>query len=100
MYSVTGSAVHTGALAALTAAPYLVFGLPAGALVDRMHRRTVMVVTDLVSAALLASVPVAAAVDGLTPLHLLLVAAGVASVNVWFDAANFGAVPALVGSAT
>ncbi|HEX8868245.1 MAG TPA: MFS transporter, partial [Lentzea sp.] len=31
------------------------------------------------------------------PLHLLLVAGGVASVTVWFDAANFGAVPALVG---
>lgn len=99
MYSLTGSAVYTGALAALTAAPYLVFGLLAGALVDRMHRRTVMVVTDLISAGLLASVPVAAAWDVLTPVHLLLVAGGVASVAVWFDAANFGAVPALVGSA-
>ncbi|GAA3679588.1 putative MFS family arabinose efflux permease [Lentzea atacamensis] len=97
MYSLTGSAVYTGALAALTAAPYLVFGLFAGALVDRTDRRTVMVCTDLVSAGLLASVPVAAALDALTPLHLLLVAAGVASVGVWFDAANFGAVPALVG---
>lgn len=97
MYSLTGSAVCTGALAALTAAPYLVFGLLAGALVDRMHRRTVMVVTDLVSAVLLASVPAAAVFDALTPWHLLVVAGGVASVNVWFDAANFGAVPALVG---
>ncbi|GGU38528.1 MFS transporter [Lentzea flava] len=97
MYSLTGSAVHTAALAALTAAPYLVFGLVAGALVDRMHRRTVMVVTDAISAGLLASVPVAAALDTLTPQHLLLVAAGVASVGVWFDAASFGAVPALVG---
>lgn len=98
MYSLTGSAVHTGALAALTAAPYLVFGLLAGALVDRMHRRTVMVATDLVSAGLLMSVPVAALADALTPLHLLVVAGGAASANVWFDAANFGAVPALVGT--
>ncbi|WP_439659324.1 MFS transporter [Lentzea sp. HUAS TT2] len=98
MYSLTGSAACTGALAALTAAPYVVFGLFAGALVDRMHRRTVMVVTDLVSAGLLASVPVASALGVLTPLHLLLVAAGVASVGVWFDAATFGAVPALVGN--
>lgn len=97
MYSLTGSAVHTAALAALTAAPYLVFGLVAGALVDRMHRRTVMVVTDLISAGLLASVSVAAALDTLTPLHLLVVAAGVASVGVWFDAASSGAVPRLVG---
>src|SRR5688572_31452079 len=98
MYSVTGSAVHTGALAALAAAPYLVCGLLAGALVDRMHRRTVMVVTDLVSAGLLVSVPVAAVSDALTPAHLLIVAGGVASATVWFDAANFGAVPALVGT--
>lgn len=98
MYSLTGSAVYTAALAALTAAPYLAFGLVAGALVDRMHRRTVMVVTDLVSAGLLASVPVAAAAEALTPVHLLVVAGGVASVTVWFDAANFGAVPALVGN--
>ena len=98
MYSLTGSATCTGALAALTAAPYLAFGLVAGALVDRAHRRTVMVVTDLVSAVLLASVPVASALGALTPLHLLLVAAGVASVGVWFDAATFGAVPALVGN--
>ncbi|WP_330276948.1 MFS transporter [Lentzea sp. NBC_00516] len=98
MYSLTGSAAYTGALAALTAAPYLAFGLVAGAFVDRTHRRTVMVVTDLVSAGLLASVPVASALHALTPLHLLLVAAGVASVGVWFDAATFGAVPALVGS--
>ncbi|MEU3641774.1 MFS transporter [Lentzea sp. NPDC034063] len=98
MYSLTGSAAYTGALAALTAVPYLAFGLVAGALVDRTHRRTVMVVTDLVSAGLLVSVPVASALDALTPSHLLLVAAGVASVGVWFDAATFGAVPALVGS--
>lgn len=97
MYSLTGSAVHTAALAALTAAPYLVFGLVAGALVDRMDRRTVMVVTDLISAGLLASVSVAAALGTLTPPHLLVVAAGVASVGVWFDAACSGAVPALVG---
>ncbi|MEU0882396.1 MFS transporter [Lentzea sp. NPDC005914] len=98
MYSLTGSAVHTAALAALTAAPYLVFGLVAGALVDRMHRRAVMVVTDLVSAGLLASVPVAAALEALSPSHLLLVAGGVASVTVWSDAATFGALPALVGT--
>ena len=98
MYSLTGSAVQTSALVALTAAPYLVFGLVAGALVDRIQRRTVMVVADLASACLLASVPVATMFDALTPTHLLVVAGGVASVNVWFDAASFGAIPALVGN--
>jgi MFS family permease len=99
MYSLTGSAVYTGALTALTAAPYLVIGLLSGAMVDRMHRRTVMVVTDLVCAALLASVPIAAWFGVLTPVQLLVVAAASASVSVWFDAANFGALPTLVSRA-
>ena len=47
-------------VAALTALQYLAFllvGLPAGAWVDRMRRRPVLVVTDLARAGLIASVP-------------------------------------------
>ncbi|WP_211768657.1 MFS transporter [Kutzneria sp. CA-103260] len=96
MYSLTGSAVDTAALTALTAGPYALFGLLAGAVVDRMQRRVVMVCADLVSAALLASIPVASWCHWLTPAQLLIVAGACASVAVWFDAANFGALPSLV----
>ena len=57
--------LHTGAFAvsALVASawlPWLVIGLPAGAWVDRMPARRVMLAADLVSALVFASVPVAA----------------------------------------
>ncbi len=96
MYSLTGSALDTAALTALTAGPYVLFGLLAGAAVDRMRRRAVMVCADLVSAALLFSIPIASWCRCLTPAHLLIVAGACASVAVWFDAANFGALPSLV----
>jgi hypothetical protein len=96
MYSLTGSALDTAALTALTAGPYVLFGLLAGAAVDRMRRRAVMVCADLISAALLFSIPTASWCHWLTPAHLLIVAGACASVAVWFDAANFGALPSLV----
>ncbi|BCJ39538.1 hypothetical protein GCM10010168_62140 [Actinoplanes ianthinogenes] len=52
---------QAGALAAAGTAPFLLFGLPAGAWLDRVARRPVMVAADLVRFVLLASVPVAGA---------------------------------------
>ena len=57
VYQLTGSAAWTAAIAAAEALPYLAFGLLAGALADRLDRRRVMISTDLLSAALLASIP-------------------------------------------
>ena len=59
VYRLSGSASLTALVAGLEAAPYLVFGLLAGALSDRWNRKTVMVTADLLSAALLLSIPVA-----------------------------------------
>ncbi|TCC50207.1 hypothetical protein E0H75_18230 [Kribbella capetownensis] len=53
----------TSMVALLTAAnwvPFLVIGLPAGAWVDRWPRRRVLLAADLVSAVVLAGVPIAA----------------------------------------
>jgi predicted MFS family arabinose efflux permease len=71
-----------GALATAAWLPYLVIGLPAGAWVDRLPPRAVMIAADLVSAAAYASVPVAWALDLLTLQHLVVVAftGGVATV--------------------
>ncbi len=43
VFSITGSPAQTGLLTALEALPYLVFGLLAGALADRVDRRRLMV---------------------------------------------------------
>lgn len=96
-YDLSGSPLLTALVAALEALPYLLLGLVAGALADRWDRKRVMVVTDLASAAVLATVPAAAALGVLTVGHVLLCAFLAPAAFVFFDAANFGAVPVLVG---
>jgi MFS family permease len=76
-----------GALTAAAWAPWLLIGLPAGAWVDRLPARRVMIASDLVAAATLASVPVAWALGLLTLPHLLLAAFGNGVCTVFFRAA-------------
>ena len=97
VFTLTGSPAQTGLLTALEAVPYLLFGLLAGALADRVDRRRLMVGGDLLRAVLVGSVPLAAALGVLGVPHVYLAALGVAVVFVWADAASFGALPALVG---
>ncbi|MEV0803468.1 MFS transporter [Kribbella sp. NPDC050281] len=99
VYRLSGSTVLTALVSALEAAPYLLTGLFAGALADRWNRRRVMVNSDLVNAVLVGSVPVAHLLDMLTVAHVLVVAFLVQSVYTFFDGANFGALPVLVGRA-
>ena len=81
-----------GILTAAAWVPWLLIGLPAGAWVDRLPARRVMVVSDLVAAAVLVSVPVAWAVGSLTLTHVVLAALGNGTCTVFFRAAY----PALV----
>jgi predicted MFS family arabinose efflux permease len=97
VYQRTGSAFQTALLTALEVVPYLVFGLVAGAVADRVDRRKLMVRADLGSAAALATIPIASAFGVLTVAQIYVVALTAMSLFVWYDAANFGAVPALVG---
>jgi MFS family permease len=97
VYQLTGSAGWTSAVTAAEALPYLVFGLPAGALADRLDRRKMMVALDFAVAAVLLSVPLAWLAGGLSAVHVVAVAFAAQTAFVFFDAANFGALPALVG---
>ena len=97
VYALTGSALLTGVTAATEGLPYLLFGLVAGALADRVNRQRLMVSCDIVNALVLVSVPVAAAFGALTAAQVIITGFVVSSVFVFFDAANFGAVPTLVG---
>ena len=54
------SAFQVGLLAAAVWLPWVLVGVPAGTLVDRLPRRPILVTCDLVSAVLLVSAPVAA----------------------------------------
>lgn len=97
VYRETGSTFLTALVSALEAVPYLTFGLLAGALSDRWDRRSMMIVADLVDTALMGSVPLAYWLGILTVPHLLVVAFSGPAVAVFFDGANFGALPVLVG---
>ncbi|MEV0136098.1 MFS transporter [Dactylosporangium sp. NPDC050688] len=88
------------AISAVTAAfyvPWPVFGLPAGALVDRWSRRAVMVVADIVRAGLLAGLAVLVATGyvSLPALVASIVVIGVA--QIFFDSAAQATIPAVVG---
>jgi MFS family permease len=60
------SPLEMGAIAACGKAAYLVVGVPAGALADRVRRRPLIVVADVARAALLAGVVVLAATGSLS----------------------------------
>jgi len=63
----TGSLLSTGVLAAANAIPAFLVGLFAGVVIDRINRRTSSVVSDLISAAAIAALPL---VDLFTGLDL------------------------------
>ncbi|TAK01356.1 MAG: MFS transporter [Chloroflexota bacterium] len=78
-----------GQMGLLTAAglvPHLLFSLPFGVWLDRVHRRRrVMIAADLGRALLLASIPIAWALDVLTLEQLFIVGFVVGTLTVGFD---------------
>jgi MFS family permease len=76
--------------------PWLLVGLVAGAWVDRMRRRPVMVAADLGRAALLGFIPLAAAAGILRMEYLYGVAFLVGVLNVFFDVAYTAFLPTMI----
>ncbi|CAL4861258.1 MFS transporter [Microbacterium sp. MM2322] len=97
LFQLTGSAALAGLLTALEAVPYLVLGLPVGALADRWSPRSTLLASSAASALAAVSIPIAALVADVTPVHLMIVAVATSVSFVFFDAASFGAIPAIVG---
>lgn len=87
---------EVGLLAAAAYLPWLVVGLPAGAWVDRLPPRPVMIACDAASAALYASVPVAYAIGVLTIGQLLAVQLLAGAAGVVFGTAYQVNLPSLV----
>ncbi|MFC8781828.1 MFS transporter [Streptomyces nigra] len=90
------TALEVGLLAAAVWLPWLVVGLPAGAWVDRLPRRRIMIVCNLVSATMYASVPVAGWLDALTLTHLFAVAVVCGTSAVFFNTACHAYVPVVL----
>jgi len=74
----------------------LLVGLVAGAWVDRLRRRSVLIWADLGRAVLLASIPIAFALGILTYWHLLVVSGLAAILTTFFDAADNAYLPTIV----
>ncbi len=90
------STFEVGLLAALEMLAFLIIGLPAGAWVDRMRYRWVLVANDLIRAAALGSIPVAHLLGVLTIGQLYVVALLTGVGTVFFDVAYQSYLPALV----
>ncbi len=84
-------------LRALELVAGLTVGLAAGALVDRLRRRPILVAADLGRAALLASIPIAAVLGALGLPQLFVVAFLAAALTTLFEVANRSFLPAVVG---
>jgi MFS family permease len=82
-------AAQMGYLTALEWLPSLLFGLPAGAWVDRRgRRRRTMIAADLGRAALFASIPVCYALHLLTLPQLYLVTFGAGTLSILFNVSD------------
>jgi MFS family permease len=76
--------------------PYLIFGLAAGVLIDRVRRRPLLIATDLIRAGLLLTVPIAAWLGGFSLAQLLVVVFLVMACSLVFDCAHLAYTPTLI----
>jgi MFS family permease len=83
-------------LAAVQKTPPLLFSLPAGAWCDRVRKRPLMMATSLISAAAMASIPLAASYDRLTLIQLWVAAFVVGSCHVVGMTASLSYIPHLL----
>ncbi|MGW7260611.1 MFS transporter [Streptomyces sp. NPDC054834] len=90
------SAFEVSLITAASYASWLLIGLPAGVLVHRLPLRGTQVAMDLVRAAAVASVPVAAALGVLSLPQLIVVALVVGLASVVFDVGNSTFLPSIV----
>jgi predicted MFS family arabinose efflux permease len=93
---VHASTFEVGLLTAVETAPFLIVGLPVGAWVERMRFRSVLIVNDLLRAALLGSIPAAQFLGILTIEQLYVVALAVGVCTVFFDVSYQSYLPELV----
>ncbi|MEV4635952.1 MFS transporter [Actinoplanes sp. NPDC049548] len=85
-----------GLIAAARYAAWIVIGLPAGVIVQRLPLRGTQVGADLARAAAVASVPLAWWAGQLTVAHLVATALVISFANVLFDVANATFLPEIV----
>jgi MFS family permease len=94
-----GSPADAGLVAAAGSLPFLVANLPAGPLVDRWNRRTILLVSEAAAAVAVVSVPTALGYGVLTVAQLAVVAFAQGLCSVFFGLAERAALPLIVPAA-
>jgi len=100
----TGSLAQAGFIGAVRAIPYILFSLPAGALIDRWNRKAVMIICDAGRAIALGSIPVALVLQlfglgQLTLVQLYIVSVVEGTLFVFFNLAEVACLPRVVPTA-
>ncbi|MEV6038441.1 MFS transporter [Nonomuraea sp. NPDC052116] len=90
------SALEMGMIAAAGYVAWIVIGLPAGVMVQRLPMRRVQIGADLARAAAIISIPLAWWLDCLTVAQLVIVALVISFADVIFDVANSTFLPSIV----
>jgi MFS family permease len=86
--ALTGSAARAGLVSFANWIPYLLFQLPAGALVDRWDRKRTMLVCDALRALALASIAIAVPLKLVSFEQLVVVAFVERTLSIFFDPAE------------
>jgi hypothetical protein len=97
VYKLTHSATNLALTTVADFAPYLLFGLILGAIVDRADRRRLMLRTDVARGLVIAVLPVIYLAGGLHVWVVYAVGFVQATLGIIFDAGEFAAIPSLVG---
>jgi MFS family permease len=95
-YKLTGSALNLAISTAATFLPYLLFGLVIGAWVDRIDRKRLMIVVDILQALVIGSIGVADLMGVLSVWWIYAVGFTTSTLTIAFQAAEFAAIPSLV----
>ena len=90
VFRVTGSALSVGLMFMATALPTLAIGLIAGVFVDRFDRRKIMVIADLLRAAIVVSIPF---LIQFNLAFLYIAVALVSAISQFFNPANDAVLP-------
>jgi MFS transporter, DHA3 family, macrolide efflux protein len=90
VFRITGSALSVGLMLMATAVPSLLVGLVAGVFVDRFDRKKILIASDLIRAALVASIPF---FIGINIAFLYVIVLFNSAVKQFFDPAEESVLP-------
>ena len=98
VFQLTHSAVNLGIAMAATFLPYLFFGLPLGAWMDRVDRKRAMILLDSLNTLVILTIPLVAQFGHLNVWLIYAVTFVQSTIFIAFSAGEFAAIPSLVST--